>query len=302
MEYKEFVENLVTEIRKRTGNTCKVEIQEIRKNNGNMRKGISVSFGKSNVVPVLYPEEAYEAYQEGMGIEECARIVLRVLEEKQEINKEVQEIVESSFYWEQAKEMIYPLLLSVKENQEILKQLVWTKLLDLAVIHHIRKDGSDQTKATVKITRDMMRLWGVTEAELYKQAVENQKKDMYWVRKMDEVILHYGMDEKVKGVNKVEAGEMYILSNRENYYGAAGLLSSELLCGVAAGQNLFILPSSIHELILLQDDGTYNPEELENMVQEVNWSCVSREERLSDHLYYYDGQNRKLEVYTKESF
>lgn len=53
-------------------------------------------------------------------------------------------------------------------------------------------------------------------------------------------------------------------------------------------KSLYILPSSVHEVILLPDNGEESPEELRRMIREVNREHVAPEEVLSDNLYYFD--------------
>ena len=83
---------------------------------------------------------------------------------------------------------------------------------------------------------------------------------------------------------------MYILTNRDGRYGVAGILDKKLLRGLAdrEGMNLYLLPSSVHEFILLLDDGQQDAEALGQMVAEINQIQVLPEERLEDHAYYYD--------------
>ena len=53
------------------------------------------------------------------------------------------------------------------------------------------------------------------------------------------------------------------------------------------GEDLIILPSSIHEVLLTPSNVSLPPEELNEMVQAINQSDVPAEERLSDHIYYF---------------
>lgn len=86
--------------------------------------------------------------------------------------------------------------------------------------------------------------------------------------------------------------------------GAVAAFYPGVLKGVSEklGKSLFLLPSSIHEFIMLEDNGIYNPEQLEQMVMEVNHSAVEQEEILSDSVYYYGHTSDVLSVFSNGKF
>ena len=92
-------------------------------------------------------------------------------------------------------------------------------------------------------------------------------------------------------------GKMYVLGNRMKLFGAAVLLYDGLLEKIAdqIKKNFFILPSSIHEVILIPDDEDQEAEELWKMVCEINATQVEPEEVLTDSVYYFSRKNKKIE-------
>lgn len=92
---------------------------------------------------------------------------------------------------------------------------------------------------------------------------------------------------------------MLVLTNSQKHFGAACMLYEGLLDGFAKeiNRNIFILPSSVHEVILLPESGQDRPGDLQTMVKEVNASQVEEEERLSDSVYYYDRENQAIRIY-----
>ena len=91
---------------------------------------------------------------------------------------------------------------------------------------------------------------------------------------------------------------MYVLSNEAGLNGAASLMyrdaldtASEFLHG-----DLVILPSSIHETILLKDDGSLDYETLQGIVEQANRNVVSENEKLSDHIYRYDSASHEFSM------
>jgi hypothetical protein len=92
-------------------------------------------------------------------------------------------------------------------------------------------------------------------------------------------------------------GGMYILTNQEGNFGAAELLRRDILCDIAdrLQSDIIILPSSIHELIVIPDENGDN-EELARMVKEINITQVAVDEVLSDHVYRYERENKAVSI------
>ncbi len=91
---------------------------------------------------------------------------------------------------------------------------------------------------------------------------------------------------------------MYVLTNRQRLNGACCILYQDVLKQVAGrlGDSLYILPSSIHEVIAIPASASGNPKELSQLVQEINIAEVAPEEILSDHAYYYDRELDEVSV------
>ena len=86
---------------------------------------------------------------------------------------------------------------------------------------------------------------------------------------------------------------MYILTNIYKVNGASMLLDSDMMQKVMeeVGSDFFILPSSIHEVLIVPADSGMKSSDLETMVREVNDTEVSDTEILSYHVYRYSMEN-----------
>lgn len=91
---------------------------------------------------------------------------------------------------------------------------------------------------------------------------------------------------------------LYVLTNQRVSHGADGILRKDLLKEFSklARGNFYILPSSVHETLLLGDGPNIKAEDLRDMVQSINRDEVSQEEWLSDNVYYYDTEKGELEI------
>ena len=89
---------------------------------------------------------------------------------------------------------------------------------------------------------------------------------------------------------------MYVMTNEQQINGATVLIYDNVIQEFACQKNtsLYILPSSIHEVILLPDDGQLEPANLAEMVREINKHDVAATEKLSDTIYYYDTESHQI--------
>ena len=95
---------------------------------------------------------------------------------------------------------------------------------------------------------------------------------------------------------------LLVLTNSRRYLGAACILYRGVLERFAKklGENLYILPSSVHEVILLPETKVNSSKNLLRMVMEVNRTQLAPEEVLSDTVYYYDRKSGKISIYEEK--
>ena len=167
--------------------------------------------------------------------------------------------------------------------------------LDLAVVFYYRIENGPLSGATMLIHNCNLEAWNINVSNLMEDAVMNTSRKMPYTLK--------GMDALIREL--AEEGEetlpradelMYVLTNEEKYFGAATLLYPHVLShiGKILRQDFYVLPSSIHECILVPNRGQYSKEDLQQMVKDVNNSQVEEEEILSYQVYYYDREKEKL--------
>lgn len=195
--------------------------------------------------------------------------------------------------WETAKEYVYPILVSKERNGEFFKGLVWKTFLDLAVCYALVLP-MDDGQGNMKIRKEHLAMWGIKEEEVIAQAEENNLKQEYSLKDMSDLVSKMLIGSKTEEKEKIEESGMYVLSNRETIYGAAKLLCKPFMEKIADGKSFYILPSSVHELILVVEWVRIAREELDEMVCEVNRTEVAEEEVLSDHAYFYDSKTGEI--------
>ena len=299
LRYEEFKKEVLERLMEMYGSNACIRIERILKNNGKHYDGIQIRVDgiSGRVYPVVPLEWFYEVYCEGgMNITGCVRTIHKISETGRE-EKEVLELAGRVMDWEQVRRNIYPILLSTKENQEMLREIVSNSMLDLSVGYIVRAE-MDSRCVSIKINWTMLKSYGISAGELHEQAMKNLESDGYQFRD----ILHFVQSfehDTVDGLdieNTAQNVEMYILTNAVKFYGAAGILDKKLIKKFAAGRDFFILPSSIHETIFVPADDMDDGEVYSRMVKMVNKKEVDIEEQLSDHAYFYDAVEDEIRV------
>lgn len=193
---------------------------------------------------------------------------------------------------ENIKDHIFPFLAPVEWNVWGLKkteQLAYKSFLDLAIYYYIRLEGENETQVkTAWINRKVLEKSEITLQDLNKLAMKNMDNENYSIQSISSIFLALPIGSSyIKGTKQIP---LYILSNEKMFFGSIGLLKKNLIASFAKknNKNLYILPSSIHEILLLPGSDEINAESLNQIVKEINYTWVTPEERLADHIYYYD--------------
>ena len=297
MNYQKFRERILEELHDFYGSDATIVVKEIAKNNDVYCEGILIqkTSEDSHMCPIFYLDDLYEDYCNGRKtMEDCVGTAIEMREENK-LNENVEAFAESILCWEEVKEFIYPALVSAAANEKALSDLVSASFLDLAVIYMIRKEVMPFECSSVKITKPLMEQYRITLGELHMQAMENMKKDGYVFRNMKDIFADFLPVELEKTEEEpFIAGELYVLTNKQKRWGAAGLLYQDWLKEQLGNISCYIMPSSIHETIFVPIVEGMDAKVLSQMVVDVNRSYVEVQERLSDHCYLYNGRTQTI--------
>lgn len=301
MDYKKFLKTIVKELKGFYGRKADIEVKNMIQNNDVHRDGLLITFpGKGeSVCPVIYLDTVFESFSDGSKtMDECIGMIANMREEFAADNG-MKNMANELLNWENVKGSVYPALISVSENREVLKKFAYTPFLDLATIYIIRRELGDEGNASVKITNTMLNFYGIEKGKLHQQATANLEKDNYEMADMMELLLQALPEserEMMPDTSGLEAGKMYVLTNASKFYGAAGILDSKLLERSLGNMTAFILPSSIHETIFVPISEGMDADSLNRTIREVNDTQLDVSERLSDHCYIYDGKSKRIKM------
>ena len=298
MTYKKFKEALFHALEDFYGDDAEIQFTDVVKLNDQHLDGINITHKDNDrpINPVMYANGFYEKYTEGqMTMEDIVGQIIDTMEHN-EIAPEIYDMTKLLSDWNTASEYIYPLLVHTDSNGEMLEKLVSTPFLDLSVIYYIKLGSLQNGETNVKITHQLFNSFGITMDELHEQALANlRNNDCLEVNSMADVLQRLLPDSVTRGIDVPEPCNMHVMSNRSKMFGAAHLLDMENMPIPYSGKSFYVIPSSIHEAILIDDD-SIEPRMINDMIHDVNGSVLSPEDILSTHCYYYDGSQRQLRM------
>lgn len=297
MEMEVFVRKACKAVGERLGSGFHVEARDVRKNNGVILHGMSVMKRGQNVAPTIYLDTFLEAYELGAAFGTIVQRLLQICEESAS-----GEDMDIGFFrsFEKVRDRICYRLVGRERNRELLEDMPHVGFLDMAVCFFYAYQDEEFGDGFILIHNSHMEAWETDTAELLALARRNTRRIFPWeCRTLEEILDELDVMDGPSGQEDNWIGfPLLVLSNDRRAYGAACLLYPGVLEGIAEkeGCSLYILPSSVHEAILLPDDGKIMPNELKMMVPEVNRTKVAAEDVLTDSVYYYDMQKKEVVV------
>lgn len=290
MNFKEFTESIAELLEQKTEGNCTITVKEVIKNNDVHLTGVIIMRESDNICPTIYLEGSYQRYQEGDSLEEIAEEILTVYEKHaRDTNLNMEFFRDFSL----VEGRIFHKVINYEMNLGLLKDVPHFRWHDLAVVFYYSMDRVISGAASILIHNCHLDMWKQTAEKIYLIAQRNMKQ------KMPELLV--SMKELMEELAGIEVDEtillLYMLSNREKMFGASAMLYSEKIKGLAdrLGSDLLILPSSIHEVLLLPEQRDQRYDFYRQMVKEVNTTQVDPEEILSFNLYRYDRQKEEIE-------
>lgn len=322
MKIMEFCEKVKGELEFCFGGEVTVDLNRITKNNGVILNSVVLAKTGRNISPNIYIDDFFEDYKRGKSLQD-------IIEEIRRIYKEscFERNLDMNFFldYERLKRKVAYKVIGYEKNQEILKEIPHFLFLDMAVVFYCSVNEKELSKATILIYNNHLRLWGITKEMLYEDAKENTgrllpARVLPIERMMQEIFSQDLKKEFIAGtgddgfipdeewfdnaasqllttVTDCEGcGQMFVMGNENKLFGAATLLYDNALLGFsnAVCKDLFILPSSIHEIILIPDDGKQEPDQLWRMVCDINKTQVDPEDVLTDAVYRYSRKKNEI--------
>ena len=295
MERMKFEQEIEKRMEKETGKKYEVRMKKVTRNNGQVLTALQVRMRGERTGALLYLEKPMYLWDQTLDEEGLLAVatekVLDFVRHGAEFPLSEEEI-DRFLFWEKARKQVVFRFINREWNASQLSEMPYREYLDLAVVYSVCfPRGEDIYLGRVDNTH--LELWGIDEEELYQAAMENtptllgeQLVELRKVVKEMSPCMPWVEDERDDDFNQPE---LYILSNRVGTQGAISVLYSEKVKELAERKrsDLYLLPSSVHELLAMPVNSGMPAEAILAMVRMVNIQDVQPMERLSNNIYRY---------------
>jgi len=261
------------------------------------------------ISPTIYIDEFYQRMEDGeiTADEALSFIADSIIEHQVDQNFDVREF----FNDEATKDQIFIKVVNLEANEQKLKDVPHKVVNDLAITYHISVDVVEAGQGSIMINNQVMNMLGLDEKELHEIAINNTPKLLPpSLKSMEQVMREMFMGERIQGMESDmddmlsilsgdDAPQMYVLTNSMSLNGASALFYPGMMEQISeklGGKDFAVIPSSVHEQIILTPDmdDPRTAEELREMIVEVNTTQVAKDEQLSNHAYAYDHETKEI--------
>ena len=296
MKIENFAEEIKVELQKEYGSEYKITVNTVVKNNNTHLTGILIGNVKESVFPTIYIDDLFDAYRNNtLSLKEACSEVIKAynnsIPDKNKININYDLVAD----FNNVRDKICIRLVSKEMNSEKFKEIPYLDFLDLACEFYIPMTDESNDKRTLNIqVRDkMLELWNIDINDLFDIAKSNTRKIFkHFIVPMGKMIQSIAsvedIDEDIMDALQ-EDNMMFVGTNNLGLNGATIIMYNDILKSFAekVHEDLYIIPSSIHEVIIVPANNGVTAEEIKPMINDVNDSCVMHEEVLSNNLYMY---------------
>ena len=285
-EFYNKVANGVSEI---LGDEMVVELQEVTKVNLSL-DGLTIRKQGENIAPTIYLNQYFNQFNDGRAMDDIVRDIIKVYENNQPENIMNVFKTEDFYDFDKMKEKIVLKVINTERNLDLLEQVPCLDMegLGLSVVFYVSLMTGEQS-AGILIKNEHLKLWEKTVSDLLTVAeVNTNRMHAFVVKSMNEVLS--GMFGFEEDLIPEDVPALYVLTDENKTFGASQLYLKDKIREFAKKNDcdVYILPSSVHELLLLRADfPNIEPEHLKQMVCEVNSTEVSDEDFLCDGAFKY---------------
>lgn len=291
-----FTEELRRCLHEMLGGAYQTEVSLVRKNNDVRKQVLFVRQENSDCVPCFYMDELYASYCEGENEPGLAEHITDIVRNECEaVKKQAKQYLEDEWI----KEHLFLRLIKTEENRSWLEEGVYVEYLDLAAVFYVVTEESEDGVKSYQLPKHVWETLELGTAEEYFPKVLENTRRLFPERVFGLEAAPFGyllyeesVEALLNGTQKLYPNRLYVVTNHRKVNGAGAVLYPELLkrFGEGFGGDFYVIPSSVHEVLLLKDTEAEDTERLNAAVREVNEQKVAPEEVLSDHVYHYSAE------------
>lgn len=296
MNKVDFVEGIKGMLSNRMGEEYEIKSHKTDIVNAPNEISLSIAPKGQSVAISIRMGDYYDSYQRKAYSMEGIVEEIRTIYNENKDNKPDTSKLTQVINYETIKQCLYIRLVNKEKNEEILNSIPYMEYLDLAVVFSILLEQNGSSIGSTTVTNSMMETWNVSKEVIYQDALNNGSRLFPVKIATMKDILSELTEGAFLSEELEEEHNMFVLSNRMGINGASVLLYPKILEEFRKNwsRDFYVLPSSIHETILVPFNPELKVEDLRKMVCDVNETLV-KEEVLSNHVYFF-GANQRLEL------
>ena len=289
--YQAFEQELLKKITEQLGDRAQAVLRDIVRNNHTAVRVLTIETEGVYASPAYQMDNLYALRDSGAAIDAITEQIVRQWSETSAMTDTLMKVTESGSF---AKERVFLKLVNRSMNEERLKDMPFLPFLDLAAVLYIELQKNADGGMTCDVTKSMLKAWGIPERELFATALRNTRNAKPRViRPLVEMTAEMSGKDPEAFPEAWEARDVLtVMTNKGAYFGAAAILypdTPDELRKRFPG-DLFVIPSSIHELILVPAEERER-EELTEMLRQVNDAVLSPAEILGTEVYFFDRES-----------
>lgn len=305
MTKQEFYNKVAEGLKEKLGQEVTIELQEVKKVNVSL-DGVVIRQKGCNICPTIYLNPYFTEFNEGVSMDNIIHEILEVYEKNQPDSIRNIFRTEDFFDFDKMRDKIVLKVINAEKNEDLLSHVPHLIMdgLGLAVVFYVELGTDARGNAGILIKNEHLDLWQADVSQLLSVAEQNTNRmHSYTIRKMTEILkqsfAENGIDisDEELEMLETEAPVMYVLTDQHRTFGASQLYLKDAIKQFAekADTDVYILPSSVHELLLIRADfPSLEPEYLKEMVCEVNAVEVSEADFLFDGAFKYVLSENKI--------
>ena len=290
MDYENFKEQFVEDVKEKLyeqGTEVDITVNTVNKLNESY-EAMTVKPEGSNIGVNIGIDKFYGATQDGISYDDVVDKAVKAISDG--FLNQPQIDVASLTDYDQMKDKLVMEVVSAETNKEMLENVPHQNIEDMAVVYRFVLNSDDEGRASILATNQMIENMGVTPEQLHADALENAPRiKPAEIKGMGEVLAEMmGVEQaEMMGLYPVrpEDEQIFVASVPDKVHGAGVLAYQDFMDQAAerAGGDFYILPSSIHEILIVPDNGKMGLSDLENMVKEINATQVAPADKLTDN-------------------
>nr|WP_235255036.1 DUF5688 family protein [Fournierella massiliensis] len=295
MDFEQFQEQAMEAVKEHFPELS-VEMQEVNKLQGQSYTGMAVKPEGSNIAATINLQPVFDRVEAGdMSVDAAIRSVIDTVSQ---VSANMPQFdVRTLMDYDQMKDTLTMQMIPVAGNENRLNDIPHQIVEDMAVVYRFEMESNEQGSSSILVTNTMVQNYGIEPDQLHADALEAaQQNHPATLRNMNDVMREL-MGDFGASMIPDEPSPLWVASIEGGQNGACAIQYPGFMDQAAEtlGGDFFVLPSSVHEVLFIPDDGSMELANLEEMVQSINQTEVAPADRLSDSVFHYDSEARIFE-------